>query len=82
MRGRRDNDRMVILHRRKFVHNKETRVGELPFTRIQIPNRLSYAITINKGQGQTLNRMGLALDMQEVFSHGQLYLAMPITWIV
>jgi ATP-dependent DNA helicase PIF1 len=48
----------------------------LPFKlrRHQIPVRLSFAMTINKSQGQTFNRLGLLLP-QSVFSHGQLYVA-------
>ncbi|CAN0906635.1 ATP-dependent DNA helicase PIF1, partial [Linum grandiflorum] len=33
-----------------------------------------FAITINKSQGQSLNSVGLCL--QQVFSHGQLYVAL------
>lgn len=43
--------------------------------RHQIPVKLAYAITINKSQGQTLNRVGAYLD-QPVFTHGQLYVAL------
>lgn len=38
---------------------------------------ISYAMTINKTQGQFLDRVGLHLP-QPVFSHGQLYVAMSI----
>lgn len=49
----------------------------LPFemARTQFPIKLAYAITINKAQGQSLERVGLYLDNQ-VFSHGQLYVAL------
>ena len=42
------------------------------FRRIQFPVRLAFAMTINKSQGQTLQRVGISL-FKEVFSHGQLY---------
>lgn len=41
----------------------------------QFPLKLAFAMTINKAQGQSLDRMGLLLD-PEVFSHGQLYIAL------
>jgi hypothetical protein len=40
-------------------------------TRLQFPVRLSYAMTINKSQGQTLRNAGLYLP-EPVFAHGQL----------
>ena len=47
---------------------------DLPFAfrRKQIPINLAYAMTINKSQGQTFDRVGLYLD-QPCFAHGQLY---------
>lgn len=49
----------------------------LPFSfkRRQFPIRLAFCMTINKAQGQTLDRVGIYLP-QPVFSHGQLYVAM------
>lgn len=42
--------------------------------RLQFPVRLSYAMTINKSQGQTFDRVGILLS-SPVFVHGQLYVA-------
>ena len=45
------------------------------FTRKQFPVRVCFAITSNKSQGQTLDRVGIYLKNQ-FFSHGQLYVAL------
>ena len=45
------------------------------WTRTQFPVKVCYAMTINKAQGQTLQRCGVLLTTA-VFSHGQLYVAL------
>ena len=52
------------------------RSTEFPFTLIrrQFPIRLAFAVTINKGQGQENERVGIYLP-EPVFAHGQLYTA-------
>ncbi|KAK9873683.1 hypothetical protein WA026_023683 [Henosepilachna vigintioctopunctata] len=48
----------------------------IPFVlrRRQFPVKLCFALTINKAQGQTFDRVGIYLETP-VFSHGQLYVA-------
>ena len=49
---------------------------DFPFTivRRQFPIRPCFAVTINKGQGQENDRVGIFLP-NPVFAHGQLYTA-------
>ena len=44
--------------------------------RVQFPIRLCFGITANKSQGQTYKRVGINLSNAEMFSHGQLYVAL------
>lgn len=47
-----------------------------PFKMIrrQFPIRLAYAMTINKSQGQSFDRVGIFLPIS-AFSHGQIYVS-------
>ena len=51
--------------------------SRLPFTlcRREFPVIGAFAMTINKSQGQSYDRVGIYLR-NEVFSHGQLYVAL------
>ncbi len=54
-----------------------SQANSLPFLlqRRQFPVKLAWAMTINKAQGQSLERVGIYLE-DPVFAHGQLYVAL------
>ena len=62
----------VMIHR--IINLASSRLIPFTLVRYQFPLILSYAMTINKSQGQTFDRVGVYLD-QPVFTHGQLYVA-------
>ncbi|KAG7955672.1 hypothetical protein I3843_11G084800 [Carya illinoinensis] len=68
------NGKRVFIPRIPFLPNVDENSG-FPFKRTQFPIRLSFAMIINKLQGQILDFVGIYLP-QHVFSHGQLYVAL------
>ncbi|XP_019158425.1 PREDICTED: uncharacterized protein LOC109155147 [Ipomoea nil] len=68
-----DNAGSSVLVPRMSMTPSETRLP-FKFQRKQFPLMLSYAMTINKSQGQRLSHVGLLLK-KPVFVHGQLYVA-------
>uniref|UniRef100_A0A914QDL2 ATP-dependent DNA helicase n=1 Tax=Panagrolaimus davidi TaxID=227884 RepID=A0A914QDL2_9BILA len=69
-------DREIMLPKVKFEYEGTNGKRVTPFSRIQFPIRVAFASTINKAQGQTLGKVGICLNEQQVFSHGQMYVAL------
>jgi hypothetical protein len=64
-----------------FMPSQNTKT-DIKITRRQFPFRLAFAMTINKSQGQTFDRVGILLR-ESVFAHGQFYTAISraISWL-
>ena len=62
--------REILISRVEMTQN----MGSFVLKRCQLPIRVAFAMTINKAQGLTLRRVGVYLK-DDVFSHGQLYVA-------
>ncbi|EZA46987.1 ATP-dependent DNA helicase PIF1, partial [Ooceraea biroi] len=69
---------IIFLNRDIIFLNRITlyckNVYPFTFKRRQFPIKLTFAMIINKSQGQTFDRIGIDLR-KDVFNHGQLYIA-------
>jgi hypothetical protein len=65
----------VFIGRMKFEYGKKRTEPGIPFTRTQYPVEPGFAMTINKAQGQTLDRVAVHLTVSQCFSHGMFYTA-------
>jgi hypothetical protein len=64
--GSRDADETVLIPKVRFEYGKKEGELGVKWSRIQYPIRPAFAMTINKAQGQTLKKMGLALIEEQV----------------
>lgn len=65
---------IVFIHRVTLTMSDKKTYG-FALKRRQFPLRSAFCMTINKAQGQTFERVGIDLR-NDVFNHGQLYVAM------
>ena len=57
------------------ISNTNTGFSGVPFQRLQFPIQLAFCITIDRSQGQSLERIGFYIE-KDLFTHGQWYVAM------
>ena len=69
-KNRRFAEKIVLIPRIRLSPNTETLF--VPLKRLQFPVRLTFAMTINKSQGQLVEHVGINLETL-VFLHRQLY---------
>jgi len=65
----------VYIGRMKFEYGNRRSEPGIPFIRTQYPIEPGFAMTINKAQGQTLDRVCVDLTASQCFSHGMFYTA-------
>ena len=71
-----EDGKEVLIPRITFI--ADNTISPFEWSRRQFPIRTSFAITINKSQGQTLDMVGIWLHLP-AFNHGQFYVAISRT---
>ena len=66
-------DIRILIERSDFIPPEYINMYNAPLTRRQLPINLSWAMSIHKSQGQTLQRV--KVDLRKIFEKGQLYVA-------
>ena len=71
-------DLEILIYRCLFEYKPEGKDAKsnVMFTRKQFPLKLAFAMTINKSQGQTLNRVSVLFNDHNAFAHGMVYVAL------
>ena len=72
LNGKGDEDDKILIPRIPTI-SKDTDGSFVTFKRTQFPVLVAYYLTLNRAQGQTLERSGMYLPTS-VFSHGHLYI--------
>ena len=71
-----EDGKQVLIPRITFI--ADNTISPFEWSRRQFPIRISFAMTINKSQGQTLEMVGIWLRLP-AFAHGQFYVAISRT---
>ena len=66
----------VLLSKTRLLSKENNPRCPVPYVRTQYLIRTAAASTVNKSQGQSMDTIGINLQARQIFSHGQLYVAL------